>query len=118
MTGVSHLANQFEQYHAHVYFDAATVEQARRFCDEAQTALNLPHGRFHERCVGPHTRWSCLFVFSAERFDEVTRWMDEHRQGLSVFVHGVSGDDLADHTDHIGFLGELAALDVRQFMAR
>lgn len=41
-------------YHAHVYFDARTIEQARALCEQAAQLFALKMGRVHERSVGPH----------------------------------------------------------------
>jgi len=41
-------------FHAHVYFDAETVEQARALCEAARDRFGVAMGRMHERPVGPH----------------------------------------------------------------
>jgi DOPA 4,5-dioxygenase len=107
--------NIHSAYHAHVYFDAATVPQARALCEEAGRLFQVAVGRVHERLVGPHPRWSCQLSFPAAQFDRVVPWLDEHRGGLDVFVHGVSGDDLRDHTEYAYWLGNEWPLDLRQF---
>lgn len=102
-------------YHAHVYFDAGTVAQARRLTGEAGRLFRVAVGRVHEKNVGPHPRWSCQLAFSAAEFDRIIPWLDAHRAGLDVFVHGVSGDDLKDHTDHAYWLGNAWPLDLAMF---
>ncbi len=42
-------------------------------------------------------------------------WLEAHRAGLTVFVHGLTGDDLADHTLHVMWLGEPEALKLEMF---
>jgi aromatic ring-cleaving dioxygenase len=107
--------NLYPQYHAHVYFGPATVAQARQLCEEAGRELMVVVGRMHERLVGPHTRWSCQLAFDAAEFDQVIEWLEAHRNGLDIFVHGVTGDDFADHTAHAMWLGEENPLDLRMF---
>ena len=107
--------NLYPQYHAHVYFGPATVAQARALCEQAGRELMVVVGRVHERLVGPHPHWSCQLAFDAAEFDTVIGWLDSHRDGLDVFVHGVTGNDLADHTDHAMWLGDESALDLRMF---
>jgi aromatic ring-cleaving dioxygenase len=107
--------NVHPAYHAHVYFDAGSVGQARALCEEAGRLFNVPVGRVHEKLVGPHPRWSCQLAFSAADFDRVVPWLDQHRGDLDVFVHGLSGDDLKDHTEHAYWLGNEWPLDLRQF---
>ncbi|MBL0421515.1 DOPA 4,5-dioxygenase family protein [Ramlibacter sp. AW1] len=107
--------NVHRAYHAHVYFDADTVDQARALCEEAARRFGISMGRVHEKRVGPHPRWSCQLAFAAGDFERVVPWLDEHRGGLDVFVHGLSGDALKDHTDFAYWLGNDWPLDLRQF---
>jgi aromatic ring-cleaving dioxygenase len=69
----------------------------------------------HEKNVGPHPRWSCQLAFAADQFDSLIPWLDEQRNGLDVFVHGLSGDELKDHTDYAYWLGNEWALDLSMF---
>jgi DOPA 4,5-dioxygenase len=107
--------NRHTAYHAHVYFDASTVAQARAVCEEAGRLFGVAVGRVHEKLVGPHPRWSCQLAFSAAEFDLIVPWLDEHRGSLDVFVHGLSGDELRDHTEYAYWLGNDRPLDLRQF---
>jgi aromatic ring-cleaving dioxygenase len=91
------------------------VARARALCEQAGRELMVVVGRVHERPVGPHPHWSCQLAFDAAEFDAVIGWLDSHRDGLDVFVHGVTGNDLADHTDHAMWLGNESALDLRMF---
>jgi aromatic ring-cleaving dioxygenase len=72
---------------------------------QAGESLKVQVGRVHEKLVGPHPQWSCQLAFSAAEFDKVIPWLDEHREGLDVFVHGLTGNDLEDHTAHTYWLG-------------
>lgn len=109
--------NLHRAYHAHVYFGPGTVEQARALCEEAARLFNVQMGRVHEKLVGPHPHWSCQLAFAAHEFDRLIPWLDEHRNGLDVFVHGLTGDDLADHTTHAYWLGNEAVLNLAMFGA-
>jgi len=109
--------NVHAAYHAHVYFDADTIGQATALCEEAGRLFRVAVGRVHAKLVGPHPRWSCQLAFSAAEFDRIVPWLDEHRGGLDVFVHGLSGDALKDHTDYAYWLGNEWPLDLRQFQA-
>jgi aromatic ring-cleaving dioxygenase len=102
-------------YHAHVYFDASTLEQARKLTEEAGRRFDVELGRLHEKPVGPHPNWSRQIAFDASTYRELLDWLDANRGGLTVLVHGLTGDDLADHTDHACWLGEPANLDLRLF---
>ena len=107
--------NIHERYHAHVYFDAVSADQARRLCADAGAELQVEVGRFHEKLVGPHPCWSCQLKFEAAAFADVIPWLDANRDGLTVFVHGVTGADYADHTDYAYWLGEAAELNLAMF---
>lgn len=102
-------------YHAHVYFDADTVAQARALVADAGSRFNVQVGRVHEKLVGPHPRWSCQLAFGAAEFDKVIPWLDAQRGNLDVFVHGDTGDDLADHTAHAYWLGNEWPLNLEMF---
>jgi DOPA 4,5-dioxygenase len=102
-------------YHAHVYFDAATREQARLLCEAAGAKFPITVGRMHDKPVGPHPRGSCQLAFGPEHFGAVIPWLLTHRNGLTVFVHASSGDDLKDHTEHVLWLGPSEALDLTIF---
>ena len=107
--------NAYQSYHAHVYFDQRTLPIARPLCTRAGELFGVPVGRFHEKLVGPHPRWSCQLAFDSTQFDELIPWLDANRKGLTVLVHGRTGDDLADHTDHAAWLGEPVELNLSFF---
>src|SRR5690606_24832687 len=44
-------------YHAHVYFNAQSLPQARALCEAAAQHFPLKMGRIHEKPVGPHPDW-------------------------------------------------------------
>lgn len=110
--------NVFPQYHAHVYFDQKSVEQARALCEAAAQHFGVAMGRVHQKPVGPHPRWSCQLAFDATQFDSLIPWLDARRNGLTVLVHGVTGDDLEDHTTHASWLGKPAKLNIAVFGRR
>jgi DOPA 4,5-dioxygenase len=111
-----HPVNRHAAYHAHIYFGPGTVDQATALADEV--ALRFPdvrRGRVHRQKVGPHPCWSVQLAFAAPAFDALIPWLDAHRGGLDVFVHGVTGDDLADHTEHAYWLGNAWPLELSIF---
>lgn len=99
-------------YHAHVYFDEDTVDAARGLRDRVSEAFDYSVGRFHEKNVGPHPRWSFQIAFKASEFATIVPWLAVNRGDLTVFVHGLSGDDVYDHTQLVFWLGESVALDL------
>ena len=104
--------NAHDAYHAHIYFGPGTVDQAKALAQEAGRLFKVAVGRVHEKNVGPHPAWSVQLAFSRHEFDKVVPWLDEHRGALDVFIHGVTGDDMADHTDFAYWLGNEWPLDL------
>jgi DOPA 4,5-dioxygenase len=105
-------------YHAHVYFDAGTVDKARAICERCRDQLGVVMGRMHERPVGPHPDWSCQLAFGHDRFADVVRWLALNRDGLVVLVHPETGDEFKDHTEHAMWMGAVRPLDVSIFQQR
>lgn len=107
-----------EGWHAHVYFDADTGERARRLYDRIQQTFPAAvMGRIHEKPVGPHPAWSYQVAFEPPLLAEFMPWLALNRDGLDVFVHPNTGDDLADHRDHVIFLGRSYPLNLAIFDA-
>ena len=92
-------------YHAHVYFDADTREQAVKLCTAAGETFGIKVGRTHDKPVGPHPRGSCQLTIPPNQFATVIPWLIENRHGLTIFTHAETGDALKDHTDHVIWLG-------------
>lgn len=105
-------------YHAHVYFDADTRDEARRVREAIEARFDVEMGRWHEKPVGPHPCWSYQVAFEPPVLDELVPWLMVNREGLTVFLHPNTGDDLADHTDHVAWLGPSVDLDVDFFTRR
>lgn len=99
-------------FHAHVYFDAATLEQARALCLEAASKFKVAMGRVHERPVGPHPDWSCQLAFAPAAFGDFVPWLALHRRGLVVFLHPITGNDLVDHRDRAIWMGAVRLLNL------
>ncbi|WP_428774791.1 DOPA 4,5-dioxygenase family protein [Vibrio sp.] len=107
--------NVHKAYHAHIYFDASTLEFASNLCQQIEKQFSLHLGRLHQKPVGPHTMWSCQILFTHSDFDSFIPWLDQNRGDLSVLVHADTGDDLADHTTYAYWLGDAVKLDLRGF---
>ena len=106
---------QIRGFHAHVYYDEDTFERARALCESAGKRFPLKMGRMHRRPVGPHPCWSCQLAFAPELFGKVIPWLALNRDGLVVFIHPETGDDLADHTEHAIWMGKIEKLNLSIF---
>ena len=105
------------EFHAHVYFDASSVETARQLCEAASAKFGIKMGRMHERPVGPHPHWSCQLLVPDQLFGEVIPWLSAHRGDLTIFIHGQTGDDLKDHTQHAIWMGSMPELNLSVFQS-
>lgn len=102
-------------FHAHVYYDENTIEQAEALCLQARDLFSLTMGRLHQKPVGPHPMWSCQLAFEASQFAEIIPWLALNRDGLVVFVHPNTGNDYDDHTKHVMWLGDSQTLNTAMF---
>jgi|TARA_R100001463_G_scaffold66119_11_gene119528 DOPA 4,5-dioxygenase len=113
ISGAGHMA--INGFHAHVYFDESTFSQAAALCQAAHQHFDIPMGHMHRKPVGPHPFWSCQLSIPRRLAGDVIPWLMASRNGLTVFVHGLSGDDLRDHTELVMWLGESLPLDLSIF---
>jgi aromatic ring-cleaving dioxygenase len=102
-------------FHAHIYFDASEVEQARALGHAAHEQFELAEGYYHVRPVGPHPRGSCQLTVPVAQFGEFAQWLVLNRGQLTIFAHANTGDDLADHTQHVIWFGESEPLNIDMF---
>jgi DOPA 4,5-dioxygenase len=103
-----------QNWHAHVYFDAATRDAAwvLREAIEARFASALQMGRFHERPVGPHPMWSYQLAFENTGFATIVAWLALNHGALDVFIHPNTGDALHDHRDCALWIGRSYPLNL------
>jgi len=104
--------NPIRDFHAHIYFDAEQLEQAQALAAAAQERFGVSVGRFHTRPIGPHPRGSCQLTVMADQFGDFAQWLALNRNGLTIFAHTSTGDDLPDHTDHVIWFGPSEELDL------
>ena len=102
-------------FHAHLYYDPEEVDLARKIAAAAQARFGVPVGQFHLRPVGPHPRGSCQLTVPPEQFGDVAQWLVLNRGPLTIFAHANTGDDLADHTEHVIWFGPSEALNLAMF---
>ncbi len=101
-------------YHAHVYFTPESEPIAAALRDQACVAL-AGRAWVHPlvpRPVGPHPVPMFEINFAHDQRDAVISWLDAHHGELSVLLHPLTEDELADHTLHVAWLGESQPLDL------
>lgn len=100
-------------YHAHIYYEDETKEVASRIRQALSVQFSgLVIGRMHDQPIGPHTKPQFSAELTPDHFGQVVPWLMLCRQGLSVLVHPLTGDEWADHTEHPLWLGEKVPLDL------
>jgi aromatic ring-cleaving dioxygenase len=112
MSEIKRPVNSHDAYHAHIYYDAQTFDQAQILVEKSNRELGLQTGYMHRQLVGPHPCWSCQVNFSSEEFDQYIEWLESHRDGLTILIHALSGDVIKDHTDFAYWLGDSVELNI------
>lgn len=107
--------NQIKDYHIHIYYSETTIGTAKKVAQTASEKFELSLGRFHEKNVGPHSRWSVQLLVPKDKFSEALSWVCLNRAGLTVFTHPNTGYDLEDHRDHAIWMGECLELNLANF---
>ncbi len=107
--------NPLTRFHAHVYFDRARRQQAIDLRREVGRRFAVPVGALYDRPIGPHSKGTFQVLFDIEAFGRIVPWLMQHRGDLDVLVHGDSGDDLIDHTQHVVWLGSTQKLHTEMF---
>jgi DOPA 4,5-dioxygenase len=102
-------------FHAHIYYDPEEVDEAKAVAAAAQARFPIAVGHFHLRPVGPHPRGSVQLTVPTELFGDVAQWLALNRTGLTIFAHAETGDDLADHSDHVIWFGKSEPLNLAIF---
>ena len=95
-----------QDFHAHIYYDPEEVDRAKQLAAAAQARFPIAVGHFHLWPVGPHPRGSVQLTVPTELFGEIAQFLAVNRDGLTVFAHAETGEDLADHTQHVIWFGE------------
>ena len=108
-------AGTIQDYHAHIYFDAESRERAWALREAIVENFDIAMGRFHEKMVGPHPRWSFQVAFPAETFPALVPWLMLNRGDLVVFLHPNTDDDLRDHRDFPVWMGAMPELNLGIF---
>ncbi len=108
---------KFEYFHSHIYYTAETKPRAQALhqllTEKFKTQLQI--SELHDQLMGPHPFWMFEADFKASIFIEVIQFLSEHRQGLSLLIHPLSGNSVLDHTDYAMFLGRKEKLDLSIF---
>jgi aromatic ring-cleaving dioxygenase len=99
-------------WHCHVYFPPEDRETAVQLNKAIQEEFKIWDYRWLNESNILHP--TPMFRFQFDRCDlgRFFEWMTLHRQGLSILVHAITGDDIFDHSYNIIWMGTPLALDL------
>lgn len=106
---------QIRDFHAHIYYDEQEVERAKQLAAALQARFPVAIGHFHLRPTGPHPRGSVQLTVPRDIFGDVAQFLALNRDGLTIFAHAETGEDLADHVEHVIWFGPSETLDLSIF---
>lgn len=98
--------SKIEDYHAHIYYDAATREVAAELREMIDDYFTVELGRWRDEPVGPHPQSMYQVKFAPAEFNRIVPWLMLNRRGLNILVHPNTGDAYEDHATHALWLGE------------
>ena len=105
-------SNSHSHYHAHIYFDQETLNFAKQLRQSIRDEFDLEMGEFHQKTIGPHTRWSFSVTFENDSFAVLLDWLTQSCGDLSILIHALTGNDFEDHTQHAYWIGTPVPLDL------
>ncbi|ODN43267.1 DOPA 4,5-dioxygenase family protein [Piscirickettsia litoralis] len=106
---------EFENFHAHVYFDSESKNTALALREKIAKAFpELTLGRVWESCVGPHPCPSYQIAFGQSSFQSLISFLMQERASLDIFIHADTGADIVDHTQYVLWLGKSYALNLEK----
>jgi aromatic ring-cleaving dioxygenase len=111
------MATESPPYHAHIYFDPRERAAADRLRQRLSAVKGVREfaslvfvGELREQPVGPHPKGQFEIHFRQDALPQVRGLLEA--TGLTVLVHPLTDDDLADHTSLGQWLGEPLPLDL------
>jgi len=107
--------SDISDWHAHVYFDAASRDAALALRARLDSAFGtrIALGRVHDRPVGPHPCWSYQVAFAPAQLADLVSWLALHHGALDVLMHPNTGHALRDHRDCALWFGRSHALSLQ-----
>ena len=100
-------------YHAHVYYrNAEERAEAAELRDSIEGRFKVALGSWRDQPVGPHPLPMYQVSFAAETFAQVIPWLMLNRNGLTILIHPVTGDDIPDHREFPFWMGEVLDLNI------
>jgi DOPA 4,5-dioxygenase len=96
-----------QDYHAHVYYDAASRDRAALLRQWVEQRFPARMGRWHDQPVGPHIQAMYQIAFTPDLLPTLAPFLMLNRMGLTILLHPESGRPRDDHTLHAVWMGEV-----------
>jgi DOPA 4,5-dioxygenase len=100
-----------KHYHAHVYYDPGTRENAQRLRERVAAVFpDAILGRWHDAPVGPHPQSMFQIAFPRAMLASFVPWLMLNRDGLTILLHPETDNARADHSAHAVWFGAILPL--------
>jgi aromatic ring-cleaving dioxygenase len=109
------MSKHIRAFDAHIYYSEETRSTAAELHAKAIRDFTDPTFRIStliERKVGPHPMPMFEIQFTTASLSDVIQWLLANREGLTVLVHSVTGDDPKDHHHGALWMGQMLKLDM------
>ena len=115
------MLDEIREFHFHVYFFQSNAEHRARAMALRERILQLntsgyftavPLARINDEPRGPHPTGSYEVWVPCESFWRVYQFFLKERNGLSVLVHPLTRQEIADHTERAVWMGAPLPLDM------
>ncbi len=100
-------------YHLHLYCQPQQIPLAQAIRESLVTEVKEIEGAGPVRSgpIGPHPLPMFEAWFQPEAIAQVLPWILKNRNGLSVLIHPITGDDYRDHEAHALWIGDKLPLN-------
>lgn len=105
---------KIDWYHSHFYFKPEEYDKAERVCANIRRSIGS-NARVYELVdhpIGPHPLPMFEVDFPSSNLGKVIEVLLTFREGLTILVHPLSGDHLADHTEYPLWIGQPLELNI------
>jgi DOPA 4,5-dioxygenase len=96
-----------EDYHAHIYYDAASKDRATILRQWVEERFTVRMGSWHDEPVGPHVQAMYQIAFTPELLPTLVPFLMLNRMGLTILLHPQSGRPRDDHTLNAVWMGKV-----------
>jgi aromatic ring-cleaving dioxygenase len=111
MTDAPAPISAIHDWHAHVYYNAATHDHAARLRGWVEQHFTVRMGRWHDVPVGPHPQAMYQIAFANDVFATLVPFLALNRSGLTILVHPDTDRPRDDHLLHAIWLGAVLKLN-------